>query len=148
MLFEEIKMSQPYNIVPIEKPEDTAWGFIGKNLNRYNAEHAGEINSQILCFGVQGPEKDILGGIVAIIHWNWLFIDLMWLQENLRGKGYGSRLLMRVEEEARQRGATHAHLDTFSFQAPNFYKRHGYQVFGELRDFPPGHQRYFLTKQL
>jgi hypothetical protein len=53
-----------------------------------------------------------------------------------------------AEAEARQRGAQHAYLDTFSFQAPGFYKKHGYQVFGELQDFPPGHQRYFLTKQL
>jgi len=40
------------------------------------------------------------------------------------------------------------YLDTFSFQAPAFYQRHGYQVFGTLPDFTPGHQRYFFTKQL
>ena len=55
---------------------------------------------------------------------------------------------MRVEEEARQRGAKNSYLDTFSFQAPEFYKRNGYHVFGELQDFPPGHQRYFFTKRL
>ncbi|NTU64122.1 MAG: GNAT family N-acetyltransferase [Chloroflexi bacterium] len=76
------------------------------------------------------------------------YIDLLWLKEELRGRGYGHRLLMLAEDEARQRGATHAYMDTFSFQAPDFYQRHGYQVFGELKDFPHGHQRYFLTKQL
>lgn len=58
------------------------------------------------------------------------------------------RNLTLAEHEARQRGAKNAYLDTFSFQALNFYKRHGYQVFGELPNLPPGHQRYFLTKQL
>jgi N-acetylglutamate synthase-like GNAT family acetyltransferase len=72
----------------------------------------------------------------------------MWIKDELRGRGYGHRLLTLAEHEARQRGAKNAYLDTFSFQAPDFYKQHGYQVFGELPDFPPGHQRYFLTKQL
>ena len=53
-----------------------------------------------------------------------------------------------AEDEARQRGAKNAYLDTFSFQVPDFYKQHGYEVFGELPDFPPGHQRYFMKKQL
>jgi hypothetical protein len=51
-------------------------------------------------------------------------------------------------EWLRRRGAKHAHLDTFSFQAPGFYHKHGYRVFGELPDFPPGHRRYYLTKDL
>ncbi len=72
----------------------------------------------------------------------------MWIKEELRGCGYGHRLLTRIEDEARQHGAKNVYLDTFSFQAPDFYKQHGYQVFGELPDFPSGHQRYFLTKQL
>jgi len=55
---------------------------------------------------------------------------------------------MIAEDEARHRGAKNAYLDTFSFQAPDFYKKHGYRVFGELQDFPPGHQRHFLTKRL
>jgi len=75
-------------------------------------------------------------------------IDLLWVKDELRGRGYGSRLLTLAEDEARQCGAKSVYLDTFSFQAPNFYKPHGYQVFGELQNFPAGHQRYFLTKQL
>ena len=62
--------------------------------------------------------------------------------------GPWARLLTAVEDEARHRGAKHAFLDTFSFQAPNFYQQHGYSVFGELEDFPPGQRRYFFTKQL
>ena len=70
------------------------------------------------------------------------------LDAELRGRGYGHRLLTVAEDEARKRGAKNVYLDTFSFQVPDFYKQHGYQVFGELQNFPPGHQRYFFTKQL
>ena len=60
----------------------------------------------------------------------------------------GRQWLMIAEDEARKRGAKHAYLDSFSFQAPAFYKKHGYRIFGELQDFPPGHNRHFFTKKL
>ena len=97
---------------------------------------------------IQASDQNIVGGVVAAIYWDWLDIDLMWMKEELRGCGYGSRLLMLVENEARKRGAQPAYLDTFRFQAPGFYERRGCQVFGELKDFPQGCQSYFMTKQL
>ena len=72
----------------------------------------------------------------------------MWVREDLRGQGFGRQLLKLAEEEARLRGAKNAYLDTFSFQAPAFYKSLGYQEFGRLDDFPDGHTRFFLTKSL
>jgi GNAT superfamily N-acetyltransferase len=90
----------------------------------------------------------VMGGIIGETHWNWLFINLLWIDETLRGQGYGHQLLQAAECEGRLRGATYAYLDTFSFQAPEFYQKHGYQVFGVLEDFPPGHKRYYFTKQL
>ncbi len=141
-------MENTYPIIYVEKPEQSVWGLIGKGLNDYNIQQAGDDNAQRICFAVQGPDQEVVGGVIAAIYWDWLYIDLMWLEEKHRASGYGSRLLTLVEAEARRRGARHVYLDTFSFQAPDFYKKHGYQVFGELRDFPPGYQRYFLTKEL
>ena len=89
-----------------------------------------------------------MGGVLGETYFDWLYIDLLWLTEELRGLGYGQRLLTLAEDDARQRGAKNVYLDTFSFQSPDFYKHCGYEVFGELQDFPPGHQRYFFTKQL
>jgi GNAT superfamily N-acetyltransferase len=89
-----------------------------------------------------------VGGVLGEVYWGWFYLDLLWVKEELRGRGYGHRLLEIAEDEARKRGAKHVYLDTFSFQAPDFYERHGYQVFGELEDFPTGHQRYFLRKDL
>ena len=140
-------MEKEYEIVYVEHP-DEAWGIIGKGITDYNNQQAGDQNSQILCFVLQGPHSEIGGGIIAQIYWDWLYVDLMWLKEEIRHHGYGQRLLTLVEEEARKRGAKHAFLDTFSFQAPGFYEKLGYHVFGELNDFPKGHQRYFYTKEL
>ncbi len=141
-------MDEEYQIVYVDKPEESAWGIIGRGLGSFNRQQAGEDHFQRLCFALQGMDQEILGGALGEIYWDWFHLDLLWVREELRGHGYGHRLLMAAEEEARQRGAKHVFLDTFSFQAPDFYKGHGYHVFGELQDFPPGHQRYFFTKQL
>ena len=138
-------MDEMYNIVYLDKP---AWGIIGPGINQYNIEQAGDDHAQTLCFVLQAPDEEIVGGVIGSTYWNWLHIDLMWLKKEFRGQGYGHRLLLMAEEEARRRGAKNVYLDTFSFQAPDFYKQHGYEQFGELTDFPAGQQRYFLKKHL
>jgi len=138
-------MTEEYKIVKSEKPE---WGIIGPAISQYNTEKAGDDQAQTLCFVLQAPDQEIVGGVIGVIYWDWFSLDLMWVREELRGHGYGHRLLTLVEEEARKQGAKNVHLDTFSFQAPEFYMQHGYKVFGELKDFPQGYQRFYLTKEL
>jgi GNAT superfamily N-acetyltransferase len=138
-------MKEDYQIVYKEEP---AWGIIGGGIHHYNIQQAGEDRGQSLCFVLQGPDEEVLGGLIGATHWAWFYIDLMWVEEGLRGQGYGHCLLTLAEAEAHKRGARHAYLDTFSFQAPEFYKKHGYKVFGELQDFPTGHTRFYLTKAL
>jgi ribosomal protein S18 acetylase RimI-like enzyme len=137
-----------YQIVYVDKPEESAWAIIGRGISNYNEQQTGDQNFQRLCFVLHAPDQEIVGGVMGETYWDWFHLDLLWVKDELRGRGYGHRLLTLAEQEAQQRGAKNAYLDTFSFQAPDFYKQHGYQVFGELEDFPPGHQRYFLTKQL
>jgi GNAT superfamily N-acetyltransferase len=141
-------MEEEYPVVYVDNPEESAWGIIGRGISQYNTQQAGESKYQTLCFIVRAPDEEIVGGVIAQTYWDWLYVDLLWVKEELRGRGYGHRLLTLAEDEARQRGAKNAYLDTFSFQVPDFYERHGYRVFGELDDFPTGHRRYFLTKQL
>lgn len=139
---------EEYEIVREENPGDSAWGIIGQGINEFNTQHAGEEKSKRLCFVVQNSAREVVGGVIALVYWNWLYIDLMWLKDGLRRRGFGHRLLEQVEQEARHHGARHVHLDTFSFQALDFYKKYGYRVFGELADCPAGHTRYYLTKDL
>src|SRR5512139_2371965 len=124
-------MNIEYEIVYVDHPEQSAWGIIGRGITDFNKQKAGDEGAHRICFVIQAPGQEIMGGVVAAIYWDWLYIDLMWLKEELRGCGYGSRLLRLAEYEARKRGAKHAFLDTFSFQAPGFYEKYGYQVFGE-----------------
>jgi GNAT superfamily N-acetyltransferase len=138
-------MDDEYQIAYVDEP---VWEVIGQGIRDYNTQQAGAMNGKALCFALYAPDQSIVGGVIGETHWGWLYINLMWVKEELRGCGYGWKLLMAAEEEARQRGAMNVYLDTFSFQAPSFYKKHGYQVFGVLHDFPPGHQRYYLTKKL
>lgn len=141
-------MTEDYEILYVEKPDDAVWEAVGGGIQRFNSEQAGDDHGRRLCFVLYGPDQSVAGGVIGETYWNWLTISLMWIRDDLRGRGYGERLLLAAEQEARQRGATDAYLDTFSFQAPGFYEKQGYRVFGELADFPPGHRRYFFTKHL
>jgi GNAT superfamily N-acetyltransferase len=93
-------------------------------------------------------QATLLGGAVGTINWNWLHVALLWVSEARRHTGLGRRLMDELEEVAARRGCTHAHLDTFSYQARPFYERRGYRVFATLDDYPPGHQRFFMEKPL
>ena len=141
-------MDEEYEIISIDKPDDSVWEVVGGGIRDYNLQLAGESGHKELCVILRAPDQKTVGGLIGATYCDWLHIDLLFVKEELRGRGYGHRLLEIAEEEARKRGAKNVYVDTFSFQAPDFYKKHDYNVFGELKDFPPGHQRYFFTKQL
>ena len=138
-------MKQDFDIKYLDQP---AWEAIGGGLTDFNTQQAGDDDGKNLCFVLQSPAGEIVGGVIGATYWNWLYVNLMWIREDLRGHGYGQHLLTAAEDEAKKRGVAYAYLDTFSFQAPGFYQKLGYQEFGRLEDFPPGHTRYFLKKTL
>lgn len=141
-------MPTSYRIEPVDKPTDPMWEVIGGGINQYNQQRGGPEGFKYLCFAVYDSNGEVVGGLIGETYWGWFYINLLFVKEELRGQGYGHQLLTLAEEEARQRGVKNAFFDTFSFQAPDFYHQHGYQVFGELKDFPPGHTRYYMTKAL
>ena len=92
-------------------------------------------------------QERIVAGLAAETYSGWLFVRYLWVSESLRGAGMGRRLMDTAEGRALERGAHSAWVDTFSFQAPSFYRKLGYEVFGEL-DYPPQFKRFFLRKRL
>jgi len=90
----------------------------------------------------------IRGGIIAATYWNWLDIQAMWLDEALRGQGYGAEMLDIAEEEAFQRDCDQGVVDVVSFQNVGFFEACGYSTFASLTDRPPGHTTYFMKKSL
>ena len=88
------------------------------------------------------------GGLLGDVCAGWLVIHVLWVDPELRGRGLGSQLLLEAEQQAKAAGAHSVVLDTFDWQAEGFYLRHGYEVFGRLPDFPPGHERIYLRRTL
>ena len=92
--------------------------------------------------------EEIVGGILGEIWGAWLHVTNLWVVASLRRHGYGSQLLRAAEQYAIERGCQDVHLETFSFQARPLYEKHGYEVFGQLEECPPGHTKYYLRKRL
>lgn len=98
---------------------------------------------------IKDKDGNILAGINSLLYcWNCLYVDVLWVKEEFRKEGYGSILLNEVEKIAKEKGCKLIHLDTFDFQAKDFYIKHGYEVFGILDQCPENHKRYFLKKNI
>ena len=102
-----------------------------------------------LIFGILAKEDDqIQGGLLGQVYYKGMHVQLLWVDESLRQMGVGSSLLKKAEELARESSCTLIYLDTFSFQAPKFYEKLGFEVFGKIENFPETYTRYFLVKRL
>jgi len=98
---------------------------------------------------IKNVDGEVIAGINCIMYcWNCMAIDVLWVDEKYRKKGYGEKLLHEVEKIAIEKGCGLIQLDTFDFQAKDFYLKNGYVVFGELEDCPTGHTRYYMKKNL
>jgi GNAT superfamily N-acetyltransferase len=98
---------------------------------------------------IEDSSGDIIVGINSKMYcWSCLYIDVLWVKEEYRKEGLGSKLLNEVEKNAGEKGCHIIHLDTFDFQAKDFYIKHGYEVFGTLDECPQGHKRYYMKKSI
>jgi GNAT superfamily N-acetyltransferase len=98
---------------------------------------------------IKGIDGEIIAGINSIIYcWDCMYIDILWVNEEFRKEGCGSVLLNEAEKIAKEKGCKLVHLDTFDFQAKDFYLKHGYTVFGVLDDCPAEHKRYYMKKNI
>ncbi|KGM31097.1 GNAT family N-acetyltransferase [Inquilinus limosus] len=141
-------MSDP-EIVLAETADEALEALINDGLNAYNDAVTGYSDRRPLSVVVRDPDSgEILGGAKGRTSLGLLFVELFWLPERLRGGGLGSRILRMMEEEGRRRGCRAGVLLTISFQAPEFYRRHGWRAFGEIACDPPGTSRVFMTKEL
>ena len=132
------------NIQPTEQETQ----YVREALNQYNNRLVGEDGHTPLHIVEYDEGGRCIGGILGGTYWGWLYIDILWVHEDHRQRGIGSKLLREAEREAVSRGCHHVHVDTMSWQAPGFYRKHGYEVIGILPDIPEGHQKYLLMKSL
>lgn len=117
-------------------------------LRAYNAAKAGATVSEQIALLVRNDSDEILGGLYGRVFYQWFFIELLSVPELARGQGMGSKLMQMAEDLAREKKCVGIWLDTFDFQAPEFYKKHGYSELGHIADYPPGRKRFFFQKRL
>lgn len=132
----------------LDEPTDTDRRAILAPLDAFNKTKAGDENYEPIALVLRDAAGKTVGGLWAQLYFDWVFIELLFIPENLRGENLGAKLLRQLEEIAKAKGCVGIWLDTFSFQAPGFYERQGYERFGTLEDYPKGMARFFFRKVL
>lgn len=122
--------------------------FVNNALEKFNNMHVGPDNHLLLNIVEYDENQNVIVGILGGTYWGWLHIDILWVDENFRSKKIGSRLLIAAENEAKKRGCHSVHVDTMSWQAPEFYKKHGYELISELDNIPNGYKKFHFIKRL
>ncbi|ENJ9655117.1 GNAT family N-acetyltransferase [Clostridium botulinum] len=98
---------------------------------------------------IEDTNGEIIAGILSNMYcWNCIYIDALWVKEGYRKDKLGTKLLKEIEKIAKEKDCHLIHLDTFDFQAKDFYIRHGYEIFGVLDQCPENHKRYFMKKNI
>jgi GNAT superfamily N-acetyltransferase len=122
--------------------------FLEDRLGEHNSFQTGQDDGELFAFLIRNEQQEIVAGISG---WTWAQaceIRELWVHQALRGHGYGRALLESAEQQARARGCKVIMMSSYSFQAPGFYQKCGYELAWQLHDFPPGHQYCFLVKRL
>lgn len=139
-------------------PTESDLEEIKSALRNFNRNFIPQSKFRALGIFVEDEKGSKQAGIVAETVGNWMYIQMLWVDESLRGKDVGTQLITEAEEEAKARGCRYSLVDTFSFQARPFYERMGYHMQMALEDYiadsrapddaPSTHTRFFLTKSL
>jgi GNAT superfamily N-acetyltransferase len=129
-------------------PDKATVTELRKELVKHNVGHSTIAQSTDMAVFVRDSDGKLVGGVTGNLWGAVLEIDFLWLHADLRGQGLGAQILSRLEDEARARGGSLAFLNTFSFQAPAFYQKLGYQIMDSINGYPDGVKKYFLKKSL
>ncbi len=123
--------------------------LIYNGLKSFNLKHFPDEEMQSLACVAEDPGGNFLGGLTGQIFTNTLFVEFLWLDDSNRSAGIGSKLMAEVEQQAKQLGVTDIYLDTYTFQAPGFYAKLGFEEVGRYTGFPTrGVDKIFLQKKI
>jgi ribosomal protein S18 acetylase RimI-like enzyme len=134
--------------ITVSDDDDGLAAALSDRINAFNADATGIDDGRWLHVAQRGPDGGLEAGLSG---WTWGgcgYIEFLWVGDDLRGAGLGSRLLAAAEGEATARGCTQIVVSSHSFQAPDFYRRHGYVEYGRIEGYPRGHAQVHLVKAL
>jgi GNAT superfamily N-acetyltransferase len=129
-------------------PSDADIADLRKSLIEYNVARHGFTETFNAAIFVRNGEGVLEAGVSAYAWGGTCEVELLWVAEHRRGDGLGTKLMVAVEEEARRVGCNKIVLDTFSYQAPDFYEKLGFEITSTIEDFPVGHSHYLMVKRL
>ncbi len=132
----------------LENTESQKAQEIGGLIRSYNRSKREAAESEPLNLYVEDDSGELMAGLVGETFGNWLEIEYLFVKEDIRGQGIGSQLLQRAESEAKKRNCRFAFVNTYQFQAPAFYQKHGYKEVFTLKDYPYTGQRHYYQKDL
>ncbi len=134
--------------IRLENIESQKSQVIGDLIRSYNRSKREAAESEPLNLYVEDDSGELMAGLVAETFGNWLEIEYLFVKEDLRGQGIGSKLLQQAESEAKKRNCRYVFVNTYQFQAPAFYQKRGYKEVFTLKDYPYDGQRHYYQKDL
>lgn len=136
-------------IIALEsEPKQEEISSIGRRLLKFNESKIYPENYERVFISVRTEDKNLVGGLIGAIFWNVIHVEVIWTDETFRNKGIASELLRKAEAYAITKDCYLALLDTFDFQAPDFYRKRGYEQVGQIDNYPKGHVKYYFKKEL
>lgn len=133
-------------LLPVDPTPDEVQ-YLEDRIYEFNSSTTDITNGELLAFFIREGER-IVGGICGNTWGGTCELRQFWVEESLRHRGLGTKLFEAAEQEARRRGCTQVVLMTFSFQAPAFYERHGFEIVATLDNHPRGFQNLLMRKRL
>ena len=133
---------------PSPESEARLHAVLGERIYEFNVEATGMRDGRPFAGVVNDASGDIIAGVNGHTWGACCYIAHLWVHASERRHGIGSALLIAAEREAVRRGCRQAVVFTHSFQAPEFYERHGYVSRATIPDYPYGHAQHVYIKQL
>ena len=131
-----------------EHPRPADARVVSEGLLDFNRAIIGDPEETQVAVFVRDASGRVTGGLLGHVRWRWVYVAKLWLPDETRGQGIGTRVMREIESYARRRGCLGIYLDTFEYQALPFYEKLGYEQFGVLDGYPPGYRQYHLRKAL
>ena len=139
----------PSASIVIASEEEIRAGTLGRRLREFNYGIIGKYpEGQNVYLNAKDQQGNLLGGFRGEIYFDWLLVNILFVEESERRKGLGSRLLAEGEARAKEKGALHSRLDTFEWQAPEFYLKHGYRGLANIPNYYQGYSLSIMMKEL